>query len=144
MPRDRRSPVQPDATKEVMGATYRIEPDSPDRHSGDPQAQIALREPPAFEHPLDRLDLIIAGAPRVLPVSQAIPHGPLPSRSAEFAADVPEEVVCGLVDSAVGFYDRRFEGRRHRSGALFEDEARRPYDNGGSQADIPFERYLRS
>ena len=93
-----------------------------------------MREPLGYQHPLDLLDIIVAGAPRMLPVSQAINYGPQPSRSMQFAADIPEEIAArAVVDRLVGFKDRRFDGRRYRS------TYKKPREKGRS-SPIPWTR----
>jgi hypothetical protein len=121
-----------DATKEWKGAGHRMA-QSEQKQTGDPQ-QIALREPPGYQHPRSVMDLIVAAAPRALPVSQEIEHGPdqSQSRSLEF-----EEAW----QDAIGYYDRRPEGRRYRNTYLGAGP-QEPPPRGGWQADVPFERYL--
>jgi hypothetical protein len=99
-----RSP-RPDTTHEAAGPTYRLLP-SDQEHVGDPLAQ-----------------LIIAGGPRALPVTQIVEHGPAESRNEEFE----EAARLGELHAHLGYLDRRFEGRRYRSGSLYDLEANRPY-----------------
>jgi hypothetical protein len=137
LPTERVRPISkrptPDPRNEVHGATYAVTALRPgdDRHAGDP-LQIALREPPGYEHPQPLgPDVLNPGGPRILPVTQEITHGPTESRSAEFQ----EAAELGALHASLGFYDRRFEGRRHRSGHLYE-EPQDPPTRGGWQRDV--------
>jgi hypothetical protein len=103
--------------REVHGPTYQMVP-SDQHHAGDPQQQLALREPRGYQRPQSVLDLIIAGAPRVLAVSQEVGHGPEQSRTGEFEQAIAD---LGALHYALGFRDRRFEGRRYRSTDNIED-----------------------
>jgi hypothetical protein len=105
--------VEPDATGEAAGPTYNIISNLPEqyRHAGDAAAR-----------------LIIPGAPRALPVTQAVSHGPEPSRSETF--DEAAERLAGdlpTLHSTAGFIDRRLFGRKHRPGGLFDAESYCPY-----------------
>ena len=132
-PRMRARRTEPTATHEVHGATYSVTPLSgDDRHAGDPTPHGV---PPEYSRPRSVLDLIVAGAPRALPVTQEIPHGPDQSRSAEFDAALQEAADLGAYHGAIGFYDRRYEGRRHRAGHLYE-ALREPPTRGGWQREV--------
>ena len=120
--------------REWHGANYGIQEWSDDRHAGDPQ-QIALREPDPYAHPQPLGDLLDPGGPRIWPVSQEIGHGAAQSRSTEFDAAMQEVADLAAHHAEIGFYDRRFEGRRHRSGYLYE-ERREPPPRGGWQSEV--------
>lgn len=94
--------------KEVTGPTYQMVL-SDQRQEAEPHGV-----PPGYEHPLDLRGFIIAGGPRVLPVSQEIEHGPQPSRSEEFEQAMQTVANLGALHRAIGFKDRRFYGRRYR------------------------------
>jgi hypothetical protein len=126
--------------REVHGPAYSMVI-SDQRQEGDPEQQLALREPPRYRRPMSVMDLVVAGAPRVLPVSQNLTHGPERDRDEEFWQGMQAAADLGHFHSAIGFHDRRWEGRRHRSGYMYE-EPQQPPQRGGLQADIPFERYL--
>lgn len=139
--------------REYHGATYAVTPlTGKDRHSGD---RTPHGVPPEYAHPMDLTSLIVEDAPRALPVTQEIQHGPEQSRSTEFArgsADDEEHIMrhAALLVHAyyatVGFKDRRIEGRRFRQTNNVEemDGPQQPYDIAGWQRDIPIERYMRS
>jgi hypothetical protein len=127
---------------EVHGPSYRLEM-SEQRHEGDPQQQLALREPDPYQRPMSVLDLIVAGAPRALPVSQEIQRGPEQSRSGEFQAAVQAAADLGHLHYSLGYRDRRWEGRRHRPTNNLDDlTPQDPPQRGGWQRDVPMERYL--
>jgi hypothetical protein len=94
--------------REYHGGAYSVTPlTGKDRHAGD---KTPHGVPPGYEHPMDLTDLIIEGAPRALPVSQAIQHGPAQDRARAFAQGTAEEF---LVQNALnGFNDRRTERDR--------------------------------
>jgi hypothetical protein len=66
--------------------------------------------PPGYEHPQSLTGLIIEGAPRALPVSQAIQRGPERSRGEAFTQGAAEEFLV-LHCLHGGFRDRRGETR---------------------------------
>jgi hypothetical protein len=138
-------------------------------HEADPQRQIVLREPIDYLH-LEPLgpDVLDPGGPRVLPVSQAVQHGPQESREAEFEQgsrdsfsgppyfleDFDEEFehdIRGIAHDVArfhaltGFNDRRIEGRRHRSIDNVTEllGQQRPYPPGLAPADLPIEKFQR-
>jgi hypothetical protein len=93
---------------------------------------------------MDLTDLIIEDAPRALPVSQEIQHGPEQSRTAEFASAAEEDYVMRQAGflvhqhyATVGFRDRRSDGRRYRGTDNTEDMygPQQPYAIEGWQAD---------
>jgi hypothetical protein len=125
--------VEPSARNEVMGARYETEP-SRQRQEGDPTPHGVG----AYAHPMWLGSLMIEGAPRALPVTQQIEHGPVQSRSAEFDQAVLDAADLGRVHRALGFRDRRFYGRRYRP-TDNEDELngrQPPYDTQGWQRDV--------
>lgn len=128
----------PDPRREYHGPTYQMVTHL-QQQTGDPLKPHGV--PPGYEHP-QRLgpDVLDPGGPRILPVGQEIQHGPQQSRAAEFDAATQEAVDLATWHATVGFYDRRFEGRRYRSGHLYEDR-REPPPRGGWQRDVPFHRY---
>jgi hypothetical protein len=105
-----------------------------DRHAGD---KTPHGVPPGYEHPMNLSSLIIEGAPRILPVTQEIEHGPEQSRNAAFAQGTAEEFLV-LHCLHTGFRDRRLEGRRYRGTDNVSDlEGRQvPYDIAGWQRDV--------
>jgi hypothetical protein len=136
--------------QEVHGPTYQIRP-SEQRHEGDPTQdivqQIALREPPEYQHP-QRLgrDTLDPGGPRVLPVSGAVSHGSKMSRTEAFeqaqrAAAAEMSFAYGLL----GWKDRRREGRRFRPTDTVQDMMgpQEPYPPAPHGSEIPFEKFVR-
>jgi hypothetical protein len=117
-----------DVSREYHGATHNMVM-SEQTQSGDLTPHGV---PPQYAHP-QRLgrDVLDPGGPRILPVSQEIEHGPEQSRSAEFQ----EAAELGALHASLGFYDRRFEGRRHRSGHMYEPRQEAP-TRGGWQRDV--------
>jgi hypothetical protein len=127
-----RGRVEPTATNEWHGATYQMVL-SDQQQAGDPLSPHGV--PPGYEHPQPLgPDVLDPGGPRILPVSQEVQHGPELSRSAEFDAAMREAAELGAYHASIGFYDRRFEGRRHRAGYLYEDPEPAP-PRGGWQRD---------
>jgi hypothetical protein len=129
-----------DHTKEWHGPSYQMLM-SDQRQEGDP-GKVPPGLPPGYRRPMSVMDLIVAGAPRVLPVSQAITHGPEQSRGAEFDEAVQAAADLGALHFALGFRDRRYEGGRHRPTDNVEDLTPQEPPQRGWQADVPFERYL--
>jgi hypothetical protein len=121
------------ARHEVHGAVYAVTPLSgEDRHAGDPTPHGV---PPEYAHPLDLASLIIEGAPRALPVTQEIEHGQQRSRAEEFDDAAIEAAELGAWHATLGYYDRRYEGRRHRSGFRYQ-APQEPPTRGGWQRDV--------
>ena len=122
----------PDPRHETHGATYEMVTHL-QQQTGDPLKPHGL--PPGYEHPQplgpDVLDL---GGPRIWPVTQEITHGPKQGRREEFDAATQEAVDLAASHAVLGFYDRRYEGRRHRGGHLYE-EPQDPPTRGGWQRD---------
>jgi hypothetical protein len=120
--------------REHHGGTYDITPlTGKDRHAGD---KTPHGVPAEYAHPQSLKDLIIEGAPRALPVTQEIAHGPAQDRARAFAHG---SVETFLVQNALdGFKDRRLEGRRYRGTDNVSDldGPQQPYDIAGWQADI--------
>jgi hypothetical protein len=110
---ERRRP-EPDHRGEHLGARCRILLDT-DANSGDP------------------VKLVLAGAPRELPVSQDVEHGADVGRQASFrrgwTTDLDEAVGADIVDDLGSFWDRRREGRRYRStnDEVIAQGAKEPY-----------------
>jgi hypothetical protein len=127
--------------QEYNGATYEMVMHE-QRQSGDPLSAHGL--PPGYEHPQHLgPDVLDPGGPRILPVSQEIFHGLRESRGAEFAAAAQQAYETGALHATLGYYDRRFEGRRHRSGYRYE-ERREPPPRGGWQRDVNTPERLKS
>jgi hypothetical protein len=138
-----------DARREVHGATHEILP-SLQRQEGDASyGQHGV--PEEFDRP-SMVDLL-PSAPRMLPVSQDVEHGPAEDRDAAFWLAIQQahdlgamHGACGLgLEVALGpsvFRDRRFWGRRHRPG--FDDaEASQPYAPADAPADMEWIRFVR-
>ena len=90
--------------------------------------------PPGYEHPHPLgSDVLDPGGPRILPVTQETTHGSEQNReAAEFDRAVREGIAdLAAQHAALGFFDRRFEGRRHRAAAIYEHQ--QPYDIKGWQ-----------
>jgi hypothetical protein len=118
--------------REYHGGTYKTVMHE-QQQEGDPTPHGV---PPGYEHPMNLSRLIIEGAPRALPVSQKITHGPAQDRAKAFAHG---SVETFLVQNALdGFKDRRLEGRRYRGTDNVSDlEGRQqPYDIAGWQRDV--------
>jgi hypothetical protein len=128
---------QYDHRNEIHGATYTITPMDSYRHAGDPM----VLEPPGYQHP-QRLgrDVLDPVGPRILPVSQAVPHGVEPSREDEFERAIREGAFyLAQYHARVGWRDRRMYGRRYRPTdnlADLTDTPQRPYDTKRFQADV--------
>jgi hypothetical protein len=125
----------PDPSREFHGATHTI---TAGIRGDDPAYYPPHGLPPQYQRPMSVMDLIVAGAPRALPVTQEIPHGPEQSRSAEFDAARQEAADLGHYHYAIGFRDRRFYGRRWRK-TDNESELQgpqQPYDIKGLQRDV--------
>jgi hypothetical protein len=127
-----------DVRREWHGGTHQLVMHE-QTHEGDPLKPHDV--PPGYEHPQPLgPDVLDPGGARILPVSQDVQHGPERSRSAEFGAARQEVANLAAWHASINFFDRRYEGRRHRSGHLYE-EPREPPTRGGWQHDVPFHRY---
>jgi hypothetical protein len=126
--------------REVMGADYLIRP-SLTTQEGDPQNH-PHGVPPGYQHP-QRLSgwALDPDGPRILPVTQEAQHGDARNRMNEFEQAVAE---LGALHRILGFWDRRFEGRRYRPTNNDADleGPQKPHDVKAWQADVPLERYL--
>lgn len=120
-----------DISGEYKGGNHKIVMHEQDQ-SGDPLKPHGV--PPGYEHP-QRLgrDVLDPGGPRIWPVSQAIEHGPQKSRRAEWNEAIQEAAPPGAFHTGTTFFDRRSEGRRHRSGC---GEPQEPPTRGGWQRDV--------
>jgi len=132
--------------REMMGPTYQMV--QSDQHQEGEPGQIALREPPGYEHP-QRLSgwLLDPGGPRAWPVSQRVEHGDQQRREEAFQEAVLRGLAAAVSEyhSLVMFRDRRLEGRRYRETNNIDDLLGPQESNRvqGWQADVPFERYER-
>jgi hypothetical protein len=107
------------ARHEWHGAAYEMVTHQ-QRQEGDPTPHGV---PPQYTHPMNLTGMIVGGAPRALPVTQAITHGPAQDRAKAFAQGSAEEFLLGNEN----FRDRRVDGRRYR-GTWNGEGRQEPYD----------------
>jgi hypothetical protein len=138
--------------KEWHGATLKMGM-SDQRQEGDPSKDLPDVPPDHGLRPR-----ILAGAPRALPVSQRISHGPEQSREEAFTegTDLSDEQMRGgrskqaahnlaKYYGQLGFRDRRLEGRRYRPTDFISelDGPQAPYPPADAPGDMPIERFVR-
>jgi hypothetical protein len=116
---------------EWKGATYQMVPHQ-QTQSGDPLKPPGV--PPGYEHPV-RLNIIIGGAPRALPVSQQIPHGRVQSRTEAF----DRVVHLAVGDAVLGSTTAAMRAGDIVLGTYMKNRKTRPFVAVGR--DVPQERY---
>jgi hypothetical protein len=135
---------------ELPGPTYEIR-ESTQTQEGDPYNR-PYGVLPEFDRP-SLVDLLPA-APRTLPVSQDVEHGPEQDRDEAFWLGIRQASDLGTMHRITGlgpdtglrpwvFRDRRVSGRRHRPTFNGDDEASIPYPPAPAPADLPFEKFIR-